>query len=102
LSLPRPLMRGLPAALLVLLLPAGPVPAADGAALHAAECTQCHGAEMYQRSPRKVQDFSGLGRQVRRCTQALDVTWFDEEVAAVTRFLNDQHYHFPTAAPAGH
>ena len=79
---------------LAILLLATPSPAADGAALHDAQCQQCHGPEMYHREGRKVKDRAGLSAQVRRCTEALDVTWFDEEIEAVADYLNREHYHF--------
>ena len=37
---------------------------------------------------------STLGKQVRFCEQAVGLTWFDDEIDAVTRYLNQGFYHF--------
>lgn len=66
--------------------------AADPHALHEQNCVKCHGTEIYTRSDRKVTSYEGLGRQVRRCETALGLRWFDEEIAAVTGYLNREYY----------
>ncbi len=57
-------------------------------------CIKCHGSEVYTRADRKVTTRDGLERQVRRCETALELTWFDEDIAGVASYLNDQYYHF--------
>jgi hypothetical protein len=57
-------------------------------------CIKCHGSEVYTRPDRKVTSRDGLDRQVRRCETALELTWFDEDIAGVASYLNDQYYHF--------
>lgn len=66
--------------------------AADGKTLVDKHCHGCHGAEVYTRADRKVQSLHGLQVQVQRCEQALNLTWFDEDVASVTAYLNQQFY----------
>lgn len=57
-------------------------------------CIKCHGSEVYTRPDRKVTSRDGLERQVRRCETALELTWFDEDIADVAGYLNQQYYHF--------
>jgi mono/diheme cytochrome c family protein len=57
-------------------------------------CIKCHGSEVYTRADRKVTTRDGLERQVRRCETALELTWFDDDIAGVASYLNDQYYHF--------
>ncbi|MDZ7753551.1 MAG: cytochrome c [Gammaproteobacteria bacterium] len=90
--------------LLAVLLAATTVPvamAADGKALHDANCMSCHESMMsgdpndiYTRDNRRVTSLDGLEAQVRRCEHSLGLKWFDDEVAAVTDFLNDRFYKF--------
>jgi len=62
--------------------------------LVADHCIKCHGSEVYTRADRKVTSLDGLGRQVRRCETALSLRWFDEDIDAMTTFLNDRFYRF--------
>lgn len=68
--------------------------AADGKELHEAKCKACHDASVYTRENRRVKDLAGLNTQVRRCEQALGLTWFDEDVDAVVNYLNVNYYKF--------
>jgi mono/diheme cytochrome c family protein len=72
-----------------------------GKALHAEHCVSCHvsltGGDangLYTRKERKVQSLDALRAQVRRCEQNLNLTWFDDDVDAVTQYLNEQFYHY--------
>lgn len=66
----------------------------DGKALVDQHCQGCHGAEIYTRADRKIQSPHDLRAQVQRCEQALNLTWFDEDVASVTAYLNQRFYQF--------
>jgi mono/diheme cytochrome c family protein len=66
----------------------------SGKTLVEANCIKCHGSEVYTRPDRKVTSPDGLERQVRRCETALQLTWFDEDIANVAGYLNQQYYHF--------
>ena len=68
--------------------------AAKGKELVDENCIKCHGSEVYTRSDRKVTSLDGLSRQVSRCETSLGLTWFDEDVSAVTDYLNHDFYHF--------
>jgi cytochrome c553 len=77
-------------------LAAGSLHAADighGKALQQESCMGCHDDGMYTRENRKVTSLDGLKKQVMRCEQSLGLQWFDEDVAAVTEYLNATYYH---------
>ncbi len=93
----------------VALVLAGPLAAADPApavtpdaakdmssphALYESNCIKCHGSEIYTREDRKVTSLDALGRQVQRCETALGLRWFDEDIDAMTAYLNDKFYRF--------
>lgn len=95
--MPQVLIRLLPALIaLPALLALGSAQATDAAAdahaLHEQNCVKCHGPDIYTRPDRKVTSYDGLGRQVRRCETALGLRWFDEEIDAVTAYLNRDYY----------
>jgi mono/diheme cytochrome c family protein len=76
-----------PIAGIALLLAAAPAPAADGRALHDENCLSCHASLtggdpniLYTRPDHKV--------------TSLELTWFDDEVDAVTEYLNRNFYKF--------
>lgn len=75
--------------------------AADGEALHNANCMSCHESmtggkpnTIYTRDDRKISSLDGLEAQVRRCEHSLGLQWFDDQVAAVTDYLNQNFYKF--------
>ncbi|HYN76334.1 MAG TPA: cytochrome c [Lamprocystis sp. (in: g-proteobacteria)] len=63
-------------------------------ALYTQHCVKCHQSEVYTRPDRKITGLAPLNAQVHRCESMLELRWFDEEVDAVTAYLNDQYYHF--------
>jgi mono/diheme cytochrome c family protein len=78
-------------------LVAGPAVAADSPepqALYEQHCLKCHGSEVYTRPDRKIDSYPALARQVRQCETNLELRWFDEEVEAVTDYLNRNYYKF--------
>ena len=77
-------------------LSAQPSAAAETAQpLYQEHCTRCHGSEVYTRADRKVTSYDALVGQVQRCELALELTWFDDQIAQVADYLNQQFYHFP-------
>ncbi len=66
----------------------------NGEALYQNHCTSCHQSEVYTRPDRKIGTYEALQRQVQRCELALNLRWFDEEIDAVTRYLNQHYYRF--------
>lgn len=83
------------------LIPAMALAAADSTAgdakaeaLYEANCTKCHGTEVYTREDRRIHSLDALETQVRQCETNLELKWFDDDVMAVTNLLNEQYYHF--------
>jgi cytochrome c553 len=73
-----------------------------GAKLHQQHCVSCHGSltggkpdTIYTRSDRRVTTLAGLRKQVQRCELSLGLSWFDEDVDAVTGYLNESFYRLP-------
>ena len=66
----------------------------SGAALHAAHCTGCHGADIYTRPQRLVNSYAELRKRVQQCELTAELGWFDEEVGAVVAYLNGAFYKF--------
>ncbi len=75
--------------------------AENGKQLHEDNCIACHTSQMngdankmYTRPDRKVKSYQGLQKQVQKCRDTLDLTWFDEEVNDVVAYLNQTFYNF--------
>ncbi len=66
----------------------------NGKQLVNSNCLECHGTEVYTRGDRRVKTRKGLTTQVKRCEQALGLTWFDDEVEDTAEFLNNSYYKF--------
>jgi cytochrome c553 len=65
-----------------------------GKALVEINCTSCHDDSVYTRENRRITTMEGLKKQIRRCELSLGLKWFDEDVDAVTSYLNTNYYHF--------
>jgi len=79
---------------LALLIPLAAAGAEDTEALVQKNCIGCHGSEVYTRPDRRIQSFSSLETQVRRCSVNLDLAWFEDEIEDVAQYLNRKYYHF--------
>ena len=83
--------------ILLVVMTTGPLYAADtshGKSLQQESCMGCHDDGMYTRKNRRVSSLDGLQKQVKRCEFSLGLQWFDEDIAAVTEYLNTSFYHF--------
>jgi hypothetical protein len=67
---------------------------ASAQGLYQQHCTQCHQGEVMTRPERKVRNLQALQAQVRRCDANLGLKWFDEEINAMSNYLNEAFYHF--------
>ncbi|CAK0769704.1 Green heme protein [Gammaproteobacteria bacterium] len=76
------------------ILPAQAEPMVKPQDLMDKNCVRCHGSEVYTRADRRVKTLEGLHQQVRRCTQMVGTAWFDEEIDAVAKHLNQLYYRF--------
>jgi hypothetical protein len=65
-----------------------------GMDLHQTNCLSCHGTEAYTRSDRRVTSFPSLITRVNACNVNLGMGWFDDEVDAVARYLDENYYKF--------
>lgn len=65
-----------------------------GKELHESNCIRCHDPQLYLRDARKMKSFDGLQNQVQTCVTNLGLTWFEDEVSAVSNYLNTQYYKF--------
>jgi|APSaa5957512535_1039671.scaffolds.fasta_scaffold60202_2 hypothetical protein len=66
----------------------------SGELLHRENCQRCHQAEVYTRPDRVVKNFPQLKQRVKQCELMNDLMWFEEEVDAVSSYLNRNFYLF--------
>ena len=80
-----------------LVMASSTLPAIDidnGKSLQQDNCMRCHDDSMYTREERRVTTHDALKAQVQRCETNLNLTWFPEDVEAVTEYLNTTFYKF--------
>lgn len=70
-----------------------------GASLHADNCAGCHktphNASFYQSRKGKMhKNRASLFTKVQACSNHFNIAWFDEEVDAVTNYLNTKYYKY--------
>ena len=68
--------------------------AADGKALLDHYCVGCHADEVYTRPDRKIRSLETLRLQILRCNAMTKSGLTDEDVAAITDYLNKNFYKF--------
>ena len=76
--------------------------ASEGAKLHQKQCASCHngmfpggqGEMIYAPDFRKISDFKQLRQRVETCANRTNAAWFDEEIDAVSLWLNQSFYRF--------
>ena len=93
---------------LSLLLIAGTVAAGDiekGRELHSENCINCHasmmggdGTGIYTRPDRRIEDYAGLKKQVKRCKNSLGVSWPEHQIDDLLTYLNTTFYKFEVTA----
>ena len=66
----------------------------NGKSLHDGNCLRCHDESKYTRKNRIVKNFQQLYERIKQCELMAELTWFDEEIADVTAYLNNQFYYF--------
>lgn len=79
-----------------------PSHATEGAALHQRNCASCHngmfpggkGEMLYSADFRKIKQLTQLRQRVETCASRINAGWFDEEIDAVTQWLNQGFYRF--------
>ena len=68
---------------------------ARGQALYETRCRDCHGQSVHERNPRAARTVAEIREFVVRWDRELGALWRDDELDAVTRYLNERYYHFP-------
>lgn len=64
-----------------------------GELLYANHCLACHTAQLHWRAAKVATDWNGLRTQVRRWQGEAKLSWNEDDVLAVTHYLNDSIYH---------
>jgi mono/diheme cytochrome c family protein len=87
------------ASLLILLMPSAysaslSGDSAEGRRLFHANCTACHGTDIFTRKDRLVQSLDALKQQLASCTHAAKKEFSASETQNLLKYLNDQFYHF--------
>jgi cytochrome c2 len=66
----------------------------NGRTLHTDNCLTCHTSDKYTSKTRKVHDLAALNSRVKRCDFSLGTQWFDDDIADVVAYLNNDFYQF--------
>ncbi|MDR3451795.1 MAG: cytochrome c [Rhodoferax sp.] len=70
-----------------------------GELLYATHCIACHTTQVHWRDQRLATDWNSLQAQVVRWQAAGSLNWSEEDIVAVTQYLNDRFYGFnPSSA----
>jgi len=77
---------------------ASPEMMAKGEKLHAEKCAACHkaahDAKFYEsRVGKDLKTKASLNTKVQACVSHFGIDWFDDDVAAVTEYLNTKYYN---------
>lgn len=88
------LVSGIALGLLLALAQAQAADADRGQLLYENHCTTCHASTVHVRSKHKARTVEEIGAQVRRWSEELGLTWTEEDVAVVRRFLNARYYGY--------
>lgn len=65
-----------------------------GEMLYQNHCIGCHTTQVHWREQRLARDWKSLRAQVRRWERNTGLSWSDEDVEAVSRYLNQLYYQF--------
>jgi len=75
--------------------------AEDGQALHQSECVDCHsritggdGTVIYKRDESIITSLPELRTRVTHCANGAKTGWNEDQITAVTDYLNQQFYHY--------
>lgn len=72
-----------------------------GELLYNTHCIACHTTQMHWRNKKLATDWDTLEAQVRRWQQAASLGWRDDDIAEVTRYLNERYYDFTPTSLSG-
>ena len=71
------------------------IEAQRGEELYALKCVGCHDEQVHRRAGKLATDWDSLVFQVRRWRHTTALDWSEEDVLAVTHYLNVKYYLFP-------
>ena len=81
-----------------LLAPAGTASAQSrGELLYTTHCVACHSTQMHWRDNRRATDLASLKEQVRLWQGRAMLSWTEDDIVEVTRYLNQNIYRFAPA-----
>lgn len=63
--------------------------------LYQNHCVACHTTQVHWRDQRLATDWPSLRAQVRRWERNTGLTWSEEDIEAVSQYLNQLYYQFP-------
>jgi len=66
----------------------------EGKELNTDNCTKCHDTSVYTKEDRKVQSLEVLTKRVKTCNSKTGAGLDEEELKALTLFLNTEYYKF--------
>ncbi len=69
--------------------------ASRGELLYATHCIACHNEQVHWRDKTLATEWTSLQAEVDRWQKLARLGWADDDVAAVARYLNALHYHYP-------
>lgn len=66
----------------------------EGKEIHTSSCTKCHSSSVYTKEDRKVKTLDALTKRVAKCNINTTAGLDEEELTALTHFLNTSYYKF--------
>jgi len=73
--------------------------AARGRALYETRCGGCHDRSVHARAAKAAKSFDEVRGYVVSWDRQIGRLWRDDEIDAVTRYLNERYYRYPCPAP---
>jgi mono/diheme cytochrome c family protein len=73
---------------------AGAAAPSRGELLYTTHCIACHSTQMHWREQRRATDLDSLKEQVRLWQGRAFLSWSEDDIAEVTRYLNERIYRF--------
>ncbi|SCK13544.1 hypothetical protein VAR608DRAFT_0801 [Variovorax sp. HW608] len=87
--------------LTMIALPNAPAAAQSrGELLYTTHCIACHTTQVHWRDRRLATDWNSLRAQVTRWQGVGSLSWSDEDIGAVTQYLNERYYGFKSSGGA--
>lgn len=72
----------------------GGVDSGPGADLYENHCLECHESTVHVRERHAARTFEEVQRWVRRWAQYRELDWNEDEIRAVSTYLNERYYRY--------